>query len=761
MHRWKHSTLLLLVAVMFAVSGCAGDDGKDGKNGKDGLDGADGGTSINASALSDENLEGLEVVSEITEVVVASPPEVTFTLKTSTGVPITGIVPFWENDSRYVRFTMTKLVPGTDGGPNAWVSYTRDSETNAPDYDTGSSLVDNEDGTYTFTFNTDVTAVDGVEWEPTLTHRVAGQIGSRSVPLEPQNLVYDYIPAGGEFTTTQNMTTMAVCNECHDDLVFHGRRFETEYCTQCHNPDLADGEGDMSFMIHRIHASGTFEVLDDAIDYSYVTYPQDLANCRKCHDATKLGTPDGDNWMNVPSIAACAGCHTDVSPNHGGGGGGQACLDCHDDGIAPSVETAHLTANATPNNPNLLPGQRSITYELVEATVDGSNDVTIKFKILSDGTALDMTNLPQDLADRGNWPSFLLAYAMPQDGIDEPMDYNNMGQRAAQPISVSIGNLVSGADGRISFDAGSGVNTGIITNPELQFPAMTTLRAVGLQGYFQQDLTGNGEDDVSLHTPSAVVAVTGDDVRRTVVDSASCASCHEWFEGHGGNRTYNIQICTLCHVPNQSSSGRTVTDPTDRGLDAALQAALDAGTLDMSVDPDDPTTYPEDAQNLKDLIHGIHAAGDRTRPYQHVRGGRQGYYDWEHVTFPRGASTANCKLCHISGTTDLPLAEGLLGTTVRTTGQMDGQDGTPEDAFVGLPNATDWINSPTASSCFYCHTSTDAMAHMMQNGGLLSDPSLPLGSNYSSRSLLGSSYESCAVCHGPGKAADVEAVHNK
>ena len=159
------------------------------------------------------------------------------------------------------------------------------------------------------------------------------------------------------------------------------------------------------------------------------------------------------------------------------------------------------------------------------------------------------------------------------------------------------------------------------------------------------------------------------------------------------------------------------------------------------------------------MVHGIHSAGDLSRSYQHVRGPtRQGYYDWSHVTFPRGASTSNCMLCHTDESYELPLTADLLGTTVRTTGDADGQEYDAEAAFKGVPNVTDWINTPTASSCFYCHTSSDAMAHMMQNGGLLSDPT---GMFYSNRDELGSTYESCSVCHGPGKAADLDIVHNK
>jgi OmcA/MtrC family decaheme c-type cytochrome len=342
-----------------------------------------------------------------------------------------------------------------------------------------------------------------------------------------------------------------------------------------------------------------------------------------------------------------------------------------------------------------------------------------------------------------------------------------MGMRGGQPVSVTLSNppTVSGvAVGSLTY-AGE-VNTVVIDNATYLPPASATLRAAGLQGYFQQII---GMDTVSLHTPSAVVAVTGDDARREVVDNDSCAQCHEWFEGHGGNRTFNMEICMFCHLPNQSSSGRTVVDPTARSLDEALQDAIDDGTLDSSVDPDDPLTYPEDAQNLKDLVHGIHSSGFRTRSYQHVRGPtRQGYYDWSHVTFPRGASTANCALCHDGDTYQLPLAEGLLATTVRTTAVANGMDAgledeppTVEDAFLDVPNLTDWINTPMSSSCFYCHTSESAMAHMMQNGGLLSDPSLPLGSAYANRDQLGSTFETCDVCHGPGKTADVDVVHNR
>jgi hypothetical protein len=66
-----------------------------------------------------------------------------------------------------------------------------------------------------------------------------------------------------------------------------------------------------------------------------------------------------------------------------------------------------------------------------------------------------------------------------------------------------------------------------------------------------------------------VRAVTGDRVRRVAVESGytnsnnpitgtpiGCLECHEIFEGHGGNRVSNAQVCVMCHNPNLSTSGR-------------------------------------------------------------------------------------------------------------------------------------------------------------------------------------------------------------
>ena len=120
------------------------------------------------------------------------------------------------------------------------------------------------------------------------------------------------------------------------------------------------------------------------------------------------------------------------------------------------------------------------------------------------------------------------------------------------------------------------------------------------------------------HAISVIKSVNGDAVRRTVVDANKCAGCHEWFEGHGGNRVYETQVCVACHVPGLASSGR--------GMPTACSTPWKFNAL--ALDDEDPDglefrqdrsanaalNFPVTSNNFKDMIHGIHAGRDRETP---------------------------------------------------------------------------------------------------------------------------------------------------
>lgn len=786
----KKALLAFILAGAVTMAGCSGDDGKDGAPG---APGQPGGTVVDVTQQTPETLAAMTLNAEVTGVTINSPPVVNFRVLDGNG---RGIVKLSTSN---LRFIIAKLVPGTGGNPDTWQSYINTTEEPATKKSGGvannvgpggvpalskvvqattesnGTLVDNGDGTYTYTFATDVTTVTDpvtgsvIGYDPSMTHRVAIQLSGDSLPVK--NVIYDFVPAGGEVSTKREVAMTASCNECHDELAIHGGgRVEMKYCVTCHNPGTVDANSgnnlDMAEMVHKIHrgahlpsveAGGEYAIWGyraSKHDYSEVGYPQDITNCRKCHSAGDSATPQGDNWKNKPSIQSCGSCHDDVDFATGAGhvAGAQAnnsrCSGCH---TAADIEEKHLTDNATTNNPNVPTGAVNFEYQIDTVTVSSSDQPVVKFRILANGTPV-VFNTSGSILLTGytGSPSFLVAYAQTQDGITAPADYNNLGKSAAQPASVSILNVMNGTQGTLAGPDQNGYYTATLNGPSTtnaaRFPAGATLRAVALQGYFTQSAGTNGlAAATARHAISVIKNVSTDSARRTVVDSAKCANCHEWFEAHGGNRVYDVQVCVTCHVPNLSTSGRGASTAN---IDTANRALLTADGYDFNA----PTTFPENSNNLKDLIHGIHASQARTTDFNFVRDrGTSGvyYYNWSHVTYPTAVN--NCAMCHIDdnpvtsaneATYDIDLPAGVLATTVESKNSSGVFTKT-------VPNATDLVSTPAASTCVYCHDSALSKTHMAQNGGQINV----------ARSTLNATGETCVLCHGPGRSADVKAVH--
>lgn len=651
----------------------------------------------------------------------------------------------------YLRFGYAKLITNPSvTGETRWVSYNQGERTYT-------RLTSYGSGTYTYVCSA-LTATTGVTvYDPAARTRIGLQIGNiAGGSFRPLQITQDFVPNnlpsfGGPFPATREIVTTAACAECHgtQNGIAHGTRYNADWCAVCHTRETTRNGETVEFksMVHQIHTSQTRSFLDAA----EVTYPQEILHCAKCHK----GGVDSDNWRNMPSIEACNSCHyvyfgnpTDPLPagytaKHSGGQATNAdCTTCHFAGATTKKDpaVAHVTQNATTHNPNVPAGDVNFKYEIALVTASSTTTLTsvspkIKFRILaSEPTSTvvppftpvtfatyttNATMLTVGTHTFSGSPSFLVAYALPQEGLANSAsvlnDYNNLGKAAAQPASVSITNLWNGTSGSITGPDGSGYYTATITSSSGKFPAGARLRAVALQGYFTQVDTGHAR-----HTVSVVGSVTGDVVRRVVVDPAKCANCHEWFEGHGGNRVYETQVCVVCHVPNLSSSGRGA-DPATVLARIAIGDPTGATPAKMTAagyNPADPSTYPEENQNFKDLIHAAHASGMRVQPFRFVRDrGASGvyYYDFSEITFP--GRIGDCETCHKPNTYNLPTIDGLLSSTYETTDGNAATSVTTDRSGTSLPNANDLVTPPSTAACVTCHDGNTSKTHMGAQGG--------------------------------------------
>ena len=639
-----------------------------------------------------------------------------------------------------LQFNLSKLQAGASGDPSTWVNYIANEEDGRPSWE-GSyplyymaqgTLTNLGGGSYRYRFNTDVGANAAYDANAT-TRLVIAISGARTT-----NFTEDFVPAGGALPLVRDIVAISACNECHGRLAMHGAgKIDTKGCVTCHTPGrgigrtdpsgfLRDGEiiGDFKVYIHKIHmghgltkdytdtsATGGSNLTYRGVAFNHITYPQPVNNCLKCHKGTQA-----DAWKTNPSIQVCRSCHDNVwfgppasrpatmVQHSGGEKANGTCLNCHDGSVAKSVTTAHLTEIKSPNSPGQPAGAVNFQYVIDQVTVDAATRAPIvKFRIKKDDGAggalvdLDLATYPPTGFTGG--PSFLVAYASPQGNVTAPVDWNQLGRTAGQPQSVTVASVIAAATNN-----GDGSYTATLS--AAPFPANAVMRGVALQGYFTQSTLTPA---LARHTPSVVKYVTGGPARRVVVDNNKCLKCHEALELHGGNRVNETAVCVICHNPNLSSSGRgalpaNVTDPI-------LIAAY--GT--------NPLVYPEDSNNFKNLVHGIHASAKRTTPYEFVCDrGTSGvfYYDWSEVTFP--GILKNCETCHVAGTygPEKVNQNTMLMTTTRTTSGNPTEDrATILAARASMPNATDEVVNPTAAACVACHDGVLPRAHMQQNGG--------------------------------------------
>ncbi len=737
-------------ALALALTGCGGGGG--------GTD--SGGTTPPAEAA----VSGLIIT--VTGVDLANTPVIEFTVKTDADAAFTAL------GAADLRFNIAKWMPAIDGSGAHWQNYINRASGGAVQgsqerlragYAFG-TLVNHGDGSYTYTFATDIkdaaanvcpapcTDAEGkaldISYAPTLTHRVAIQQGNSAYPKASG--IYDFLPAGG-IVAQPDVVANATCNSCHTQLSAHGTRVDVRLCATCHNPGswvAGTGGGanvtvDLKAMIHRIHYNNGGLQLPSVIagtpnaigshDFSTVVFTQDVRNCTRCHDGT-LGASNftalGDHWKTTPSITACGSCHDNVyfgtTPDatkpyqtiaHSGGvqGDDSRCALCHGAGRYTDAKDIAIAHNFPAR---LKAAAAKYRFNIISATATGVGELPVVTFSVTDPTNGDA---PYDIASAAGFTSAGASLGIKIGWSTTDIGNHASGAKYGQPVSINA--LTTAVAGAVP---GTYTVAAAVPVPAM-LPGQAASLRVTMDGRVMGDVTtaGTFTDRLAVKSAFKDFAIAGAVApRRTVVDMAKCAVCHDTLSLHGGNRTNEPGVCVVCHNPN-------ATDASQRPATAGVLTGGVDGKLEESID-------------FRTMIHAIHAGEAANGGFRekgitvYGYGGRA--VSFAEVVFP--GNLANCTACHTATSYQLggqwvnTGSSGLL-TTTSSTGAL------PDDAADDLK--TTW----TAAVCASCHDSSDAAHHMVINGALFNQ-TLPVAS---------AQVEKCSTCHGVGGDFDVKKVH--
>lgn len=735
--------IVFLTLIATLLFGCEGDDGNDGAAGPAGPPGAGGppgppGPTGGTGGVPVDSAERINIsVTSVTVPAGGGAPVVQLRL---TNDLTQGLVGLPAGDMRFVLSQLSDAAAGS-GESSEWQSYITRSSGGIPNAQANTEtanaarFVDNGDGTYQYTFAQALTAYPGAPvYDALKSHRLGIEIRGQA-PIS-SNGIFDFVPAGGAPVFTRNIVDNDTCNACHDVLNFHGGpRTDVTYCVTCHNPSSIDGDTgntvDMKAMIHNIHVGRDGYAIigfgGTVHDYSDIQFTQDVRNCQTCHQESDADTPQASNWRLVANRASCGTCHYDdnVAGNgendyaiedgmHPGGfnfADDTQCLDCHgetatvtnSDGELVRVQEIHRIAS--------LEASENFVFriEAVRNVVAGGPPLEVDYSVTdATGARYDIDSDPEFIACADGTSRLAIDIGWTTD------DFTNTGAGTSNAAPLGINALGAGCGGRGTDIDGDLIFTAVALSG---LPAgLTGSIAVALEGHPGMDLNGDGviagnSDRVAVTNAIAYFGIDGATAtpRRNAVAIEKCADCHKQLSLHGNNRTDKPEVCAMCHNPNATDINRRV---------AGSACVNTLGTDDQSID-------------FKTMIHGIHSGnigvcgfGNSAHPY----------FD---VVYPGRLN--NCEGCHVPGGY-YPVEPGeILGTTVDANDRF-----TPTD---------DVVVSPNSAVCSACHTDLLAAEHMKQNGGDFN------ATKAADSSLISSGVETCVLCHGPGRSADVGVVH--
>jgi len=580
------------------------------------------------------------------------------------------------------------------------------ASTNQPGPDSGGVVTATGPGQYQYVFQTK--APTGFDTSATHTIGIYATrvLTDYNLPNNFASAEFNFVPNGAPVTKVHDIVRTASCNNCHDQLSWHGgRRRGVEMCVLCHtqqNVDTTTGMSlDLKVIIHEMHMGeklpsvvGGSPLIVNGKDFSQIAYPADPGDprrCETCHSQT-TGAAQATAYLTNPTRAACGACHNDVNfatgANHPGGPqiDDNQCHDCHIPQGELDFDASIKGAHVAPTASSLLTGL-AVNITKVDNGTAGSAPV-VSF------TVQDGSGKPLALSQLSSI-SFTMA------GPTTDYGYTSFGSdTASTPGYVTESATKAGCDG-------NGNCTFTFTHT---VPAKASgTYAIGGEARRTEVVLGGttSQQSITYGAPNKVVyfSVDGSPVtpRRQVVAVSNCNQCHVALSVHGTLRN-NTEYCVMCHNPSN-------TDASQR-VNAKVAADKTA--------PPQGITFPLLVHRIHDGVNMLADGGSYT-----VVGYGGSHNDFSTTLFPamspNGQATdlANCSLCHVNGSqANLPVG---LNNVVNPQG---------------------WINpeGATATACSGCHVARDAASHFLAN----------------TSSSLG---ESCTVCHQPGAAFDVNQVH--
>ncbi|WP_028763179.1 OmcA/MtrC family decaheme c-type cytochrome [Shewanella colwelliana] len=715
MIKTKTTTLALLIASSVMLSACGdGNDGKDGIDGENGQPGNPGAPGTSGLHIDMAN----EAIANITNASYADGIiTVDFELENKQGVGLFGLS--GSNPFHDFRFSLAQLKTEEGSELKQWLSLLNETTNDAgTTFEQGfekikdcvECLVDHNDGTYSYTFKTELTTAQdpaGIDFDPQLTQRIAieMQFEYDSGHELAENAHFDWIPAtnASEGIETRELVTMQTCYTCHqpDSLEAHGgRRLDMENCQSCHNGIVTDPNAisvELGHMVHAIHMGPHREGKDSEgnvvpMPYTIAGYGGDHAfdypafptkpfmDCTACHveDDTLA---DKDLWLANANANACTGCHTDSPAQHKSDKNPQlTCTDCH---------------SAAVHNDHAKPYQAAKEYDAVvtNVAISTANEISFDLKITDEAGIF----VSQDEV-------YKKGYSKPYVVVswDVEKDYPDFDQSPYSERRIDIKDPA-----KATWNGDNSVSVKVAMN----FPNDIASRSLEVLPVLKVCFEESSANRVSCDASNAYPAYVQTDAyrtilndseaevaqRRAIIDQQTCHDCHSYEFYHDSNGVN----CIACHT-NDKKLGAVEDENGD---------ALASGEKKS-------TSFMYKAHKAQGHDNGHGGSGtilktDCTTCHAEVEGWGGKAYGFE---LGRNAGQAHTVPSFIPGKNNDPAL---------------------------TPVAT-WYASPDAAACMSCHQkylSDAAMSHMQNNGAYFG----------SDKQQAKEAKEACATCHSPEK----------